>query len=176
MSVLLYSAITKARQQAPAPGTPMPAAALMRGAGAPVPQQPQFGKYVDALAALVPAEVLAAHAAILGFTTLTGKDHNGSPQTTISDVPVLAGSFWALLGIAALLYVVGHWQAWQPWDCARVLVPPAAFVAWTMLQRSTAFDAVAPSWSGDARQAAGILIAIVLGVVATALAYHAPQE
>jgi hypothetical protein len=59
VSTLLYSAITSARKAAP------PAPGDATGGG----QTQSLGKYVDSLAALVPAEVLAAHAAILGFTT-----------------------------------------------------------------------------------------------------------
>ena len=168
MSTLLYSAVTRARQAAPPAAPPA-------GAG-PAPQQPPLSKYLDTLAALVPAEVLAAHAAILGFTTSSTTGSNGDKTTTITDAAVLRGSFWALVFIAALLYVVGHWGAWKRWDTARVFIPPAAFIGWTMLQRATAFDAVAPSWSGNARQAVGILGAIVLAVIATALAYKAPNE
>jgi hypothetical protein len=167
MSILLYSAITHARQAAPAGAQP--------GAGPP-PTQPALGKYVDTLAALVPAEVLAAHAAILGFTTTTTTGPDSNPVTTISDGAVLRGCFWALVVIAVLLYVAPHWGSWKSWDYARMIVPALAFVGWTMVQRSTAFDAVAPGWTANARQAVGILGAVVLAVAATALAYKAPSE
>jgi hypothetical protein len=151
------------------------------GAGAAPPAAPAapaagggLSKYVYSLAGLVPAEVPAAHAAILGFTTKAGPKSDDTPTTIITEPRVLAGSFWALLAISILLYAVPRARNWdRPWDFARMLIPPLAFWGWTMIQRTTAFDAVAPAWSLAAREAAGVLGAIVLVVMATALAYKA---
>lgn len=56
MSTLAYAALTAKRQ------TTSAGESTTSG-------QPGMKTYVDVLAALVPAEVLAAHAAVLGFTT-----------------------------------------------------------------------------------------------------------
>jgi hypothetical protein len=161
VSTLLYSAITSARKTAPA------ASGDVTGGG----QAPPLGKYVDSLAALVPAEVLAAHAAILGFTTTASPGAGGQSVTVITDPGVLQGSFWALVALAGLLYGLGQWGHWKPTDFVRMCIPPLAFVGWTMLQRSTAFDAIAPSWNMDAREATAIIGAIVLAALATLVAY-----
>jgi hypothetical protein len=52
---------------------------------------------------------------------------------------------------------------------------PFAFVGWTMLQKATAFDAMAPRRSALSRLAVAVIGAIVLGA-ATALAYQADQK
>ena len=54
-----------------------------------------------------------------------------------------------------------------------MLIPPAAFVLWTILTKSTAFDAVAPeSLSDGLRVLIGAGGAIVLGVIASVLGIH----
>lgn len=126
-------------------------------------------KYAEALAGLVPAEALALHAVILGFTTKTD-----GGTTTITDASVLGGCFWALLAISVLLYVFGRWRLWGGLDYIKVFVPPLAFFLWMLLQRTSAFDAVNSSWSGDARQAIGVLGAVVLAAIAGLIAYKAP--
>jgi hypothetical protein len=101
-----------------------------------------------AVAALVPAEVLTAHAAILTFTTMSVNAHDASQGTKITSPTVLAWSFWGLMVVAVLLYVYPTFKAWD-WkrDLVRMWIPPLAFVAWTMLQKTTAFDAVWPGLS-----------------------------
>lgn len=59
MSTLAYASLTRRREQAPRGES-------MRNA------PPGVNSYVDALAALVPAEVLSVHALILAVTTETG--------------------------------------------------------------------------------------------------------
>jgi hypothetical protein len=160
MSTLAYAALTSKREEA-TPGTSTQGSA------------PGVRTYVDALAGLVPAEVLAAHGAILTFTTET-KDG----AVTITQPATLVGVFYALILLSAMLYVAGRLSAgnWERWDCIRVLIPPLAFVGWTMLQKATAFDAVAPSLSQAPRSAIAIIGGIFLGLVATSLAYKADQS
>jgi hypothetical protein len=168
MSTLAYAAITRKRERAK-PGT-----SATTGA-------PGVKTYVDALAALVPAEVLTAHAAILTFTTdtvpATDPSRPGS-VITITEPATLVGVFWALIAVSMALYVAGRLMAstWDRWDWLRVLIPPLAFIGWTMLQKATAFDAVAPGFSQAGRSATAIIGAIVLGLLAAALAYKADQK
>ena len=125
--------------------------------------------YIDALAALVPAEVLAAHATILTFTTTTT---NGT--VSITHGLALAVAFYALIGLSVILYVSGRLMTgqWDAWDYARSLIPPASFVGWTMLQKATAFDAVVGSSFDEAtRNVIALIGGVVLVVVAAALAY-----
>jgi hypothetical protein len=129
---------------------------------------------VDALAALVPAEVLAAHATILTFTTNTE-----DTVVTLTDKPALSIAFYGLIVLSMILYVVGRLikSSWDAWDWLRVLIAPLAFVGWTMLQKATAFDAVAPAaLTSGTRNVIAILGGIVLGVIAAGLAYKADQK
>lgn len=134
---------------------------------------PGMGTYVDALAALIPAEVLALHALILSVTTQV-KDN----VTTITDAATLQWAFFGLLVVSVGLYVVARLFAkkWDRLDWLRVLIPPLAFVGWTMLQRATAFDALFPDLSNAPRTVSALFLAVVLGVAATALAYKADRK
>ncbi len=61
-------------------------------------------KILEIFAALVPAEILAAHGAILAFTT----DPTGSGGVQTSAFPVLRFAFWALIAASAFLYAAGR--------------------------------------------------------------------
>jgi hypothetical protein len=169
--------------------------------------------FVDALAALVPAEALSAHAVIISVTTTTVKakpgesdsssqsssgsketpatpgtngtspvrSSNTTTQPTTPENPsrvteiiaqsTLAWSFWALILLCLVLYVVPRLKdKWTKRDWFRAAIPPIAFVGWMMLQRTTAFDAIAPGMEDAPRTVVGLFIAIVLGVLATMLA------
>jgi hypothetical protein len=158
MSTLVYAAMTRRRidQQA---------------TRAPAGQTPSLGPFVDAVAGLVPAEVLSVHAVILTFTTQTS-----GKVTTITEQGTLTAVFFALIGLSMLLYAVGRLKSWEPWDYARMFIPPLAFVAWTMLQRSTAFDAVLPGMNTACRLAVAVIGAVVLGTAASVLAIQANKE
>lgn len=129
--------------------------------------------YIDVVAALIPAEVLGLHAVILSFTTETTQDASGNSLTTITDPQTLIWSFWALIGLSTFLYLARRTQEFRKLDLVRMLIPPAALVAWTILQKATAFDALVP----DLSEAPGMVIAmfgaVVLGVIANALAKKA---
>lgn len=155
MSTLGYAAITQRRSQAE-PGTSTSA--------------PGIGTYVDALAALVPVEALTVHAVILSVTT----QKQDASTTVITDAATLRWAFWGLVVLSALLYAINR-RGWTAWDFARLLIPPAAFVAWTMLQQTTAFDAVAPTLATGPRYVTALFGAIVLGVAASRLGYKADQ-
>jgi hypothetical protein len=165
MSTLAYAAMTRKREQAE-PGT-----STTTGA-------PGVSTYVDALAALVPAEALTAHAAILTFTTDTVTNANGRAIITVTDPGTLVWVFYALIVVSMVLYAVGRLMAkeWDRLDWLRMLIPPLAFVGWTMLQKATAFDAVAPHFQQAGRSATAIIGAILLGLIAAALAYRADQK
>lgn len=142
----------------------------------PVEDPPTMKTFTDALAALVPAEVLAAHALILTFTTKSSTDPEGNATTSVTEPGVLKGSFWGLVALTIFLYVTGKWvsgQPWTTWDRFRIWIPPLAFVGWTMAQSPTAFDAAGPDWSTAVRFAAAIFGAIVLGALSAVLAKKA---
>jgi hypothetical protein len=171
MSTLAYAAMTRTRTAA------QPGSTIRRAGAAPAgapPGSPGVTTYVDAFAALVPAEVLVAHASFLTFTTQTANE-----VVTITKPQALTIAFYALIVVSAGLYIAGRLKAakWDNWDYARMLIPPLAFVGWTMLQKATAFDAVAGNSLDDAtRNVIAIIGGIALGVAAAALAYKADQK
>ena len=160
MSTLAYAQFTTAREESP-PGTSTRT------------QPPGTKTYVDALSALVPAEVLTLHAVILPATT-TVKDG----ATTISAPETLQWAFLGLLLLAVGLYVGPRLIAgkWDRLDWLRAAIPPAALVGWTMLQRTTAFDAVFPDFHEAPRTVIALFLGVVLGLVAGALAYQADRK
>src|ERR1700730_10999912 len=108
--------------------------------------------FVDPLTALVPSEVLVAHAVILQATSKPGKDAAGKPVTTISDPTVLKWAFVGLTVLSVILYLAGRRGAGRSrLDFARAARPPLAFVGWTMLQTGSAVDAIAPVGGPAAR-------------------------
>jgi hypothetical protein len=127
--------------------------------------------YIDSMAALVPAEVLALHAAI---TALAIKTENGT--TTITDPTTLRWAFYALIILSVVFYIAGRRITAQidkrpdRSDWVRMAIPPLAFIAWMMLQKATAFDAVAPGLGDVPRYTTALLIAAILGLVAANLA------
>ena len=159
MSTLAFAAFTNKRDEA-TPGT------------SSNENPPGVSTFVDALAALVPTEVLTLHALILSVTTTTA-----AQVTTITDPGTLRAAFAGLIAVSIVLYVVPRFRKWEKFDYIRVAIPPLAFVGWTMLQRSTAFDAIAPSSFKDApRTVIGLFLATLLGLVAATLASKADQK
>ena len=165
MSTLMYAAVTTKRLQAPSGESTTTA-------------KPGLSTYVDAMAALVPAEVLAAHAVIISFAT-SSTGNAGHEITKIDNRGALQVSFYALMAISAGLFLgtrIFSAKSMQPEDYLRALVPPAAFVLWTMLQKATAFDAIAPSFTSSSRSIYAILLAIVVGGLAKALGVSADKK
>lgn len=144
--------------------------------------KPGIGTYIDVLAALVPAEVLALNAALLPAMTTMSKV-NGQSTTTITEPGALKALFVISIVLSAGLYVVGHARqgkkAEKPPTALSflpMLVPAAAYVGWTMLGGSTAFDAVAPDMSNAIRELIAATGAIVLGIVATSIGIKADKD
>jgi len=164
MSTLAYAALTKKREAAK-PGTSSSSEA------------PGVSTWVDSLASLVPAEVLALHGVFI--TTLTTTEmQNGKPVTIIANPGALTAAFYALIVVSVLLYAGARVmaKAWDKLDFARMAIPPLAFIGWTMLQKSTAFDAAFPNVPWGPRFVISIIGAVVLGLVAALLAYKADQK
>lgn len=123
-------------------------------------------RYVAAMAALVPAEVLAIHAVVMTLAT-----ESTGLVTEIIAPGLLKWAFYALLAASIVLYVLPRIirGSWEPLDAARAAIAPLAFTAWTMLQRPSAFDTVFPSLGDLTRIFVALLLAALLGVVASAL-------
>lgn len=172
MSTLAYAQLTNARE-ASKPGTS-------------TTQKPGIQTYMDAFAALVPAEVLTLHGLIITATMGIPKASADATASSVQSVAqilpdglgVLQWSFWGLVVCAVALYAIPRivQGKWDRFDWARVLIAPLAFVGWTMLQRATAFDAVAPAMSAPARTAVALFLGAVLGAAAAALALKADAK
>lgn len=163
MSTLTYAILTTLREDQPS--------------GESTSTSPPGVKtYIDAVTALVPAEVLTLHAVILSFTTETMKGDGGKVITKITDPKTLAWAFIGLLLMSIVLYVVPRVTKKDPLDWFRAAIPPLAFVAWTMLQKATAFDVVYPGLEEAPRTVIALFMAAVLGVIATKLSNKADQK
>lgn len=138
--------------------------------------KPGSTTWLDAVAALVPAEVLAIHALVLNWTTETIENENGDKVTTITDPGALKVAFWGLTALAAGIYVVRKLRAFDRWDVARMLFPPVAFVLWTMLQPSTAFDAQFPDLSENIRYIVAVIVAAFIAAAAKQLGKIADEK
>jgi hypothetical protein len=132
--------------------------------GQPGDSPPGIGLYADALAGLVPAEVLALHAIILSLTTKAA-----DTETAILDKPGLLWSFFGLSVFSIMVYVVSRLataKKWERLDYFRMMIPPFAFIAWTMLQPVSAFDGLELDLTSAQRILVAVFMAIVLGPVA----------
>lgn len=129
---------------------------------------------MDALAALVPAEVLVAHGVILTAASKVSTPSNGEAVTTLTEPGTLKGSFIALVVVSMVVYAIGRTR-WDIWDAVRIFIPPLAFVGWTLLQPSSAIDAFGWNITEAARVAVPVIGALVLGAVASRLAYKADE-
>jgi hypothetical protein len=129
---------------------------------------------MDAFAALIPAEVLTLHALIISATTQL-KD---GASTILPDAKLtLQVSFWGLVAMSAALYAVPRYTGgkWDKFDWIRVSIAPLAFVGWTMIQRTTAFDAVS-GLGQPPRTVIALFLGAVLGAIAAALALKADKK
>lgn len=169
MSSLLYGSLTQRRLNA-APETVL-AATAVTAAGGTDGAKDTIKTWQDAMAALVPAEVLALHAVAMSYGTTT-KGAGASAVTSITHPSQMAVVYVALMVLAYVLYLTGARTA-RRGQWLRALVPVAAFVLWTMIQPSTAFDALGIDMTSFARTMSAIIGAVVLGGVADALAKRA---
>jgi hypothetical protein len=167
VSTIAYAQLTNARESA-APGT------------STTTQAPGLRTYVDALAALVPAEVLTLHALIISNTTKTEQQPVTAGATDMKTVTTilpaaadtLSLAFWGLVILSIALYAAPRHLGgkWDRYDWIRIIIAPLAFFGWTMLQPSTAFDAAFPTMDPFARTVGALFIGAVLGALTAGLA------
>src|SRR5579875_1795544 len=137
-------------------------------------------KYIGVLGALVPAEVLAAHAVIMQAVVQhvrVGRGANARTATVVPHTGWVQFTFWALAAITVLLYLGGRRATdggFHLLDIGGVLVPPAAFFGWCLLENDSAFEAV-HDFGTQGRHVLGIVLALVLPVVAVAVGYRADR-
>ena len=139
------------------------------------PSAPQKGpgKYADILAAIIPAEVIAAHAFIVSSATeVKSVTIAGKPEqvTDVTDPAALKVAFFGLVLASIVLYAMTKLSTsarWHAWDYVRMMIPPTAFVAWTLVTEPSAFDGFDQGDLNDTTQiAVGVVAAVILGAVA----------
>ena len=137
MSTYLYARATRRAES-----NPMQARALDKDIETPEQKQSELAQKI---AALVPAEVLVIWGAVLAQAT----DTSESGESTIGNPTLLK---WSLVGGAVLalaLFVLPKLiLGWEAKDFGRMLVPPLAFLAWTLLTGSTAHLLFGSPWDG----------------------------
>jgi isoprenylcysteine carboxyl methyltransferase (ICMT) family protein YpbQ len=130
---------------------------------------PDSSRLMEMVAALVPADVLAAHALLVDAVTTTQNAATSTPSRVGLQV-----AFFGLAAVTIVEYVLARLgEAWHVKDYLGMAVPPCAFVLWTMLQRPTAFDAVAPGVDVTIRLAVAVIGALMLLALTRALAKEA---
>ena len=135
-------------------------------------------RYADLLAAVVPAEVLAFYEGIVvPNLTESVKNQVGDIETRITHLWWLVVGFVFCIVLCFAIYVGVHSiKECERWDIFRILIPPLAFIGWTMLQRPSSFDIFAL----DVDQHVGAVIAgglaILLGFSTRWLARKADQK
>ena len=169
MSALLYGELTRRRMT-----TDQPSSLVFADAADPSNNSP-VKAWIDAFAALVPAEVLAVHGFALSFgTTTTGA---GTDATTKITYPgPMSVVYVALVVLTMVLVFVGAKTAKGRTIWLSASVSAFAFVGWTMIQPSTAFDALPISLTGFSRVMIAVFLAVVLALVSVGLAARSPKE
>lgn len=173
MSTIAYAQLTNAREVAQ-PHT------------STTTEKPGLRTYIDAFAAVVPAEVLTLHALIISVATetkqqvITAGSKAAETITTIKPdgAQTLEVAFWGLVIMSIVLYAAPRYLGgtWDRFDWIRVAIAPLAFFGWTMLQRVTAFDAAFPAMEPIPRTVAALFLGATLGVVTAALALKADAK
>jgi hypothetical protein len=153
-------------------------------------QPPGLNSYIDILAALVPAEVLAIHAIIISAVTTTSRS-----QTQITQPTTLRLAFWLLAGLSVVLFVLGRrptptpaavgqqpgaqvpaWQHLEWQDVIRAAIAPLAFIGWTMLEPTSVWNVVDSGMSSGTRTLIALVGAVFLAALTKALASHSDKK
>lgn len=137
MSTILYARTTRRAEKNPL------LAGLADGDGETGEQK--ASELAQKVAALVPAEVLLIWGAVLA----EGVDADVDGNTTIVNGMLMKWSLVGGAGLAFLLYVIPKLiGGWDRKDWGRMIVPPFAFLAWTLLTGSTAHTLWGSPWDG----------------------------
>jgi len=173
VSTIAYAQLTNAREVS-TPGT------------STTTGSPGLKTYIDAFAAVVPAEVLTLHALVISVTTQTAQKAvttvGAKAETVTTILPNAVGTlqvaFWGLVLMSVALYVAPRYFGgkWDKFDWVRVAIAPLAFFGWTMMQRTTAFDAAFPAMDSIPRTVAALFLGAILGAVTAGLAMKADAK
>ena len=137
-------------------------------------------RFIDTISALAPVEALLIHAIVANATI----ERDAGSTWKISDTMALQWLWGVLIAFTVAGYVASR-KLSSPVreasaetsrkdplcaaDFARCLIPGLALVAWLMLERPSAFDAVAAELDGTCRLIISLSTFGVLAVVATVL-------
>jgi hypothetical protein len=143
---------------------------------------PALGTSVDALVALVPADVLAAAAVLTPLSTNTTR--TSEDRFTVATVhhADLKLTFFLLVALGPALYLIGHTKGFRDrsalgWlDIPRILIPALAFVGWTAALRPAALFDAAVSISDYHKAILIVIGALVLGTLAHGLGIQADRQ
>jgi hypothetical protein len=172
MSCLAYGSLSKRRLDTPANNTLVTAG--KSGDNVVNSTDKKVGLWQDALASLVPAEVLALHGIAMSYgTTTTGSGESAVTKITHPDEMTLVYIAMMIFAAGLFLATAGSLKKLQ-W--ARALIPVTAFVLWTMIQPSTAFDALGFDLSSFARMMIAVFGAVALGALSAYLAKRADAD
>ena len=170
MSTLLYESLTSTRESTPANealriDVPQPADAPE--------EKKEVNKFVDSVAALVPAEGLAIHLLILQAVTEKHETDPDALTVTFVEKDWAQRGWWLCLLAVLVLYLVPHVLKgnFGVLDPIRMLIPVAAFIAWTWMIETSLFDAVI-DWTDGKRAFWGA----ALGLAALALSWVLADE
>ncbi len=174
MSTLLYESLTSTRESTPAN------MALTIDVPPPADkphEKKEVNKFVDSVAALVPAEGLAIHLLILN--AVTEKDETDPDALTVTFVEKdwAQWGWWLCLLAVLLLYLVPHAikGKFGFLDPIRMLIPVAAFIAWTWMIETSLFDAVT-DWTDGKRAFLGAALGLAALLVSWVLAKKAQEQ
>ncbi|MEM9291104.1 MAG: hypothetical protein AAGD01_05445 [Acidobacteriota bacterium] len=192
MSVIAYAQITQHSEDTP----------ILEGVPdsqkKPETRQRTLKSYSHALAAMVPAEILAIHALLMSWvtkpippvkdkaatqgveasTTEAGTNAAQESAVFIENTVLAEQGFWVLVALCFVLFAVTKLTTgkWTHWDYGRMLVPPAAFVGWTMLEQLSAFDAAFPQIDQPTQWFYAVVLAVTLTALSLLLAKKAAEH
>jgi hypothetical protein len=129
--------------------------------------------WLEALAAVIPGETLAAYAVIIAFFT---KDENGAASFT-NEGAVRWFSLGLLVAIPIVYAASSGALLWPPAHPLRWFVAIVAFLAWLWLLPLSVwntFDWI--DWDKDIRAAVGVFAALVIVSLATYLFKRVPVD
>jgi hypothetical protein len=173
MSTLLYESLTSTRESTPA-NVALTFDAPKEGEA---DEKKEVNKFVDSVAALVPAEGLAIH--LLIFEAVTKKDETSPDALTVTftEKGWAEAGWWLCLVAVLALYVVPHVLKGKfgILDPVRMLIPVAAFIAWTWMIETSLFDAVT-DWTDGQRAFWGAALGLVALLLSWVLARQAEAE
>jgi hypothetical protein len=133
----------------------------------------QAADFAVKLAAVVPADVLVVY----GFVLASATESDDQGTTTVTNPTLLKWSLPVLAITASALFLLGKAPKLAKADWLRMLVPPAAFFAWTLITGSNpaALWSTLPAITGGWEFLLGGVIGLLALGVAAALTPPPPK-